>query len=143
MNSHQSVRLAVTTILLLLWTGFLILQALGYGIGFFFDPAARLGDFASPPPTADAELTTALVGLVGAGMLGAAAVLACAVVLILRRDPAAAYLVMAVGGLYVLAGVSAIRAAWTWDAYFYIGTGGLALLLAAVWRRVGLRGIEG
>ena len=41
--------LALTAALVLLM-GFLILQALGYGIGFFLDPVSGLGEFVSPPP---------------------------------------------------------------------------------------------
>jgi hypothetical protein len=142
MKAPRPVRLAVTTALLLL-TGLLILQALGYGLGFFFDPASGLGEFASPPPTEGDELTVALVGLVGAGMLGAAGVLALGVVLVLRGDPAGSYLIMAVGGVYVLAGLSVMRASWTWDAYFYIVGGGLVGSLAAAWRSLSARELNG
>ena len=130
MEPPKAVRFAATTTLLLL-IAVLILQALGYGIGFFFDPAGGLGEFATRPPDGEDALTVALVGLVGAGMLGAAVLLAVSAALILRENPAGSYLAMAVGGVYVLAGLSAMRSAWVWDGYFYLGTGGLVLLLAA------------
>ena len=133
MSLPRYARLGVTAILLLL-IGVLVLQALGYGIGFFFDPAGGLGEFASPPPPGEDELTVALIGLVGAGMLGAAAVLAVAFVLILRGKPAGSHLAMAVGCVYLLAGLSAFRASWTWDAYFYLASGGLLSSLSIVWR---------
>lgn len=125
-------RVVLTTMLLVL-IAVLVLQALGYGLGFFFDPASGLGEFASPPPPGEDALTVALIGLVGVGMLGAAALLATSGVMVLRRRAAGSYAAMFVGAVYVLAGVSVLRADWAWDAYFYLGSGiGLVVLAAMV-----------
>lgn len=121
-------------IALLLVVGFVVLQALGYGVGFFFDPAGGVGEFASPPGDPEDELTIALVGLVGVGMLGTVLMLGLAVSLIMKSDPAGPYIAMTVGAVYVLAGVSAWRAGWTWDASFYAGAGTVLVLLAVAVR---------
>ena len=135
-GSSKGVRFVLTTTLLLL-IALLILQALGYGLGFFLDPGSGIGEFAVPPTSDDDPLTVALVGLVGVGMLGAALALGLAAFLLLRRNPAGSYLAVAVGAAYVLAGVSAFRAGWTWDASFYAGSGGLlvGLSVAVRWLR--------
>ena len=130
-ESPKRARIAVTTTMLLLMA-FLILQALGYGIGFFIDPTSGLGEFTSPPPAGSDDLTAALVGLVGVGMIGAAVLLALSAVLVLRGHPVGSSIAMVVGGIYLLAGVSVMRAGWTWDASFYLGGGGSLLLLSAV-----------
>ncbi|MEQ8330367.1 MAG: hypothetical protein RH859_07910 [Longimicrobiales bacterium] len=132
-GSSKGVRFVLTTTLVLL-IGLLVLQALGYGIGFFLDPASGVGEFASPPASDRDALTVALVGLVGVGMLGAATALGLAAVLILRRNPAGTYLAVAVGAVYVLAGISAFRAGWAWDASFYAGSGGLLMGLSVAVR---------
>lgn len=128
---------AVTRTALFLLIGLLILQALGYGIGFFFDPASGAGEFASPPPEVADELTIALVGLVGAGMLGAALFLGLAAVLVWRTEPAGTWIAMTIGFVYVLSGASAYRAGWGWDAYFYAGTGALLFVLSLADRWLG------
>lgn len=125
----RRIRVVVTGALLLV-LGVLILQALGYGIGFFLDPASGVGEFASPPPEIVDALTVALVGLVGVGMIGAAAMLGLAAMLIIRANPAGTYVAMTVGGVYILTGVSAWRAGWAWDASFYVCSGVLLLLLS-------------
>lgn len=122
----------ITTLVLLI--GFLVLQSLGYGIGFFLDPASGTGEFATPPSVEDDPLTVALVGLVGVGMLGAAGLLTLAAVLVVKGVPAGTYVVMAIGVVYMLAGVSVHRAGWTWDARFYLVGGGLLLALAGAVR---------
>lgn len=132
-KSMRPVRL-VSMIALLLVMGFLILQALGYGIGFFFDPTSGVGEFASPPSDPVDELTVALVGLVGVGMLGTAVLLAVSALLVIKGNPAGTYIAMVVGGVYVLAGVSVLRVGWAWDAYFYAGGGMILFLLALVQR---------
>lgn len=124
----------VLTATMVLLMCFLILQALGYGIGFFVDPVSGLGEFASPPPPGSDDLTVALVGLVGVGMIGAAALMALSVVLVLRGRPVGSTIGMLVGCIYLLAGVSVMRAGWTWDASFYLGGGGSLLLLCAASR---------
>ncbi|NNM34858.1 MAG: hypothetical protein HKO53_17405 [Gemmatimonadetes bacterium] len=120
---------------LLLVIAILILQALGYGIGFFLDPASGLGEFATPPPEGTDALTVALVGMTGVGMIGAAALLALAAGLVLGGRRAGGYVAITVGGVYILAGMSAFRAGWSGDAYFYAGAGLLLLVLAgaALW----------
>ncbi len=124
----------VSTAALLLVMAFLILQALGYGIGFFVDPASGVGEFASPPPDPVDELTVALVGQVGVGMLGTAMLLALAGFLVVRRNPAGPCITMVVGAVYVLAGISAWRSEWAWDAYFYGGGGAVLFVLSLlVW----------
>lgn len=125
----RRIRFAVTGALLLV-LGLLVLQALGYGIGFFLDPASGVGEFASPPPDVVDELTVALVGLVGVGMLGTAAMLGLAAVLIVRGNSAGTYIMATIGGIYILAGFSAWRAGWAWDASFYVCSGALLLLLS-------------
>ncbi|NNF15045.1 MAG: hypothetical protein HKN72_17600 [Gemmatimonadetes bacterium] len=132
----RRIRFVVTGALLLVM-GLLILQALGYGIGFFLDPASGVGEFASPPPEIVDELTIALVGLVGVGMIGAAAMLGLAAMLIVRANSAGTYVTMTLGGIYVLTGFSAWRAGWAWDASFYVCGGALLFLLslAVAWFR--------
>ena len=127
----------VVTAALLLLTVVLILQALGYGIGFFFDPKSGVGEFASPPPAGDNELTVALIGLIGVGMLASAATLTLSAALVIKRRTAGPFLAMAVGFAYVLAGGSVLRVGWVWDASFYAGSGALLILLA-----VALRGLR-
>ncbi len=135
-RARKGRRVAVTLPLLLLM-GVLVAQALGYGIGFFFDPTSGLGEFASPPPAEDSPLTVALIGLVGVGMLAAAAALSLAAILIFRRHPGGLHVAMFIGCVYVLAGVSVLRAGWTGDAGFYLGSGGLLVLLAGATRLIG------
>ncbi|NNF28059.1 MAG: hypothetical protein HKN73_12610 [Gemmatimonadetes bacterium] len=120
---------------LLLVIAILILQAVGYGVGFFLDPVSGLAEFASPPPEGTDALTVALVGMTGVGMIGAAALLVLAAALTLGGRPAGGYLAITVGGVYILAGLSAFRAGWSGDAYFYVGAGLLLLVLAGgtVW----------
>ena len=82
------------------------------------------------------ELTVALVGLVGVGMLGAAAVLALAAILIWRARPSGAYLAMITGGVYLLIAMRAHAAEWWWDARFYGAAGALLIVLSAAVRRL-------
>ena len=128
-SDRRTLRRLLTVVQLLL-IGLMILQALGYGIGFFLDPASGVGEFASPPPDVVDDLTVALVGLVGVAMLGTAVALSLAVFLVVRGVGAGHLLAAAVGLVYVLAGVSALRSGWAWDARFYAGTGGLLALLS-------------
>lgn len=137
-ESKKQIRGVVAAALLLLMAA-LVLQALGYGIGFFFVPESGLGEFASPPRGGD-ELTVALIGLIGAGMLGAAGLLIWSAVLVFKNDPTGPFIAMAVGVVYMLAGVSVLRSGWTWDAAFYAGSGALLVLLSGAVR--GLRGPE-
>ena len=58
----------------------------------------------------------ALVGLVGVGMLGIAALLILSAILVCRANPTGAYVAMVIGGIYVLSGLCAFRAEWWWDA---------------------------
>lgn len=134
-ESPRTLRLVVTGALLLL-IAMLVLQALGYGIGFFVDPASGLVEFASPPPPEDDDLTIALIGLIGVGMLAAATILVCSAVLVLKSNPIGPLIAMALGSVYMLAGVSVFRAGWTWDASFYAGSGGLLLLLSGAAHRL-------
>ena len=131
----------IVRITLLVVIGILILQSLGYGVGFFLDPAGGVGEFASPPVDPEDELTIALVGLIGVGMLGTVAMLALAVTLIMKTNPAGTYIAMTIGAVYGLAGASAWRAGWIWDASFYAGAGAL-LTLAIAQRWLDARAIE-
>ncbi|NNF27035.1 MAG: hypothetical protein HKN73_07445 [Gemmatimonadetes bacterium] len=132
----------IVRIALLFVIGILILQSLGYGVGFFFDPAGGVGEFASPPVDPEDELTIALVGLVGVGMLGTVAMLALAVTLIVKANPAGTYIAMTIGAVYVLTGASAWRAGWTWDASFYACAGALLMVLAIAHRWLEARTAE-
>lgn len=126
-------RIASTALLVVI--GVLVLQALGYGIGFYLDPASGVDEFASPPPAIPDELTIALVGIVGAAMIGTAVMLTTAAVLVVRGNAAGALVSFVVGAVYVLTGVSSYRSDWAWDAGFYSATGLLLMLLSAVVRR--------
>lgn len=119
----------------LLLTGVLILQGLAYGVGFFLDPASGLGEFATPPGADDDQLAIGLVGLVGVAMIGAAALLAWSAILLFKDDAFAPRMTMLVGAMYVLAGISAYRVGWMWDASFYAGTGVLLFTLSVVVHR--------
>ena len=68
----RTIRIILTTALILL-IGLLVLQALGYGVGFAIGPESGVREFGYEEPTAMDDLTVALVGLVGVGMLGIAA----------------------------------------------------------------------
>lgn len=136
MAPHRKALRPLLTTALFLLMGLLVLQALGYGIGFFIDPSSGVGEFGTEPPAVGDDLTVALVGLVGVGMLGVAALLVLAAILVWRANPDGAYVAMIVGGCYILAGVSAARAGWSWDAYFYSVTGGLLVFLSAAVRWV-------
>jgi hypothetical protein len=134
MRSHSTaVRRIVTTALLIL-LGLLVLQALAYGIGFAIDPAGGVGEFGQEPPPIVDDLTVGLVGLIGVGMLGMSALLTLSAVLIWRGIPTGATIAMVVGGVYLLAGMSALRAGWMWDAYFYGITGPLLIALSTAVR---------
>lgn len=122
---------SVLTIGAIVWMAFMIVQALGYGVGFALDPASGVGEFASEPPDVPNDLTVALVGLVGVGMLGMAALLAMAASLMWRARPSGAWLAMIGGSVYVAAGLSAFRAGWAWDGWFYVVAGGVLVSLAA------------
>lgn len=133
-DSSTRTRRLVTGIWLLL-VAVLVLQSLGYGIGFFLDPASGLGEFATPPPAGgDDALTVGLIGMVGVGMLGAAALFALAAFHTLRGSTAGAHLGIVLGVVYVLAGVSAFRSGWGWDAWFYTGAGLLLMMTSAAVR---------
>lgn len=125
----KTVRLVLTTALSLL-IGLLVLQSLGYGIGFAIDPAAGVDEFGYETPTVVEDLTIELVGLVGVGMLGVATLLMLSAILIWREEAAGAYIAVISGGVYVMAGIRAFHAGWWWDAYFYSGTGALLIILS-------------
>ena len=129
----KTVRLILTTVLILL-IGLLVLQAIGYGVGFAIDPESGVKEFGYEEPTVVEDLTVALVGLVGVGMLGIAALLILSAILVWRANPAGAYVAMMIGGIYVLSGLCAFRAEWWWDASFYTFTGALLIVLSAAVR---------
>jgi len=123
----------ILTAALIVLIGLLVLQALGYGIGFVIDPESGVGEFGYEKPTVVDNLTVTLVGLVGVGMLGVAALLILSAILVWRGNPAGAYVAMIIGGVYIGAGLCALRAEWWWDAWFYGGTGAsLTVLSVAV-----------
>lgn len=124
----------ILTALLLVLIGLLVLQALGYGIGFALDPASGVREFGYEKPNVVDDLTVTLVGLIGVGMLGTAALLTLAAILVWRRRPAGASIAMIIGGVYLLAGIRAHCAEWWWDAYFYGATGALLIVVSAVVR---------
>lgn len=124
----------ILTALLLVLIGLLVLQALGYGIGFALDPASGVREFGYEKPNVVDDLTVTLVGLIGVGMLGTAALLTLAAILVWRRRPAGASIAMIIGGVYLLAGIRAYCAEWWWDAYFYFATGALLIVVSAVVR---------
>lgn len=129
----KTIRIILTTVLTLL-LGLLVLQALGYGVGFAIDPESGVKEFGYEEPTVVDDLTVALVGLVGVGMIGIAALLILSAILVWRANPAGAYVAMIIGGIYVLAGICAFRAEWWWDANFYSITGALLIVLSAAVR---------
>ena len=129
----EAFRRVLATVLILL-IGLLVLQALGYGVGFVIDPESGVKEFGYEKPTVVEDLTVALVGLVGVGMLGVAALLTLSAGLVWRGNPAGVYVAMAIGGSYVLAGLCAYRAEWWWDANFYNATGAMLIVLSAAVR---------
>ena len=129
----KTIRSTLTTVLMLL-IGLLVLQSLGYGVGFAIDPEGGVGEFGYEVPPAVDDLTVTLVGLVGVGMLGITALLILSAVLVWRANPAGAHVAMITGGIYVLAGMNAFRAALWWDANFYGITGVSLIVLSAVVR---------
>lgn len=140
----KAARTLLTTVLMLL-IGLLVLQALAYGVSFALDPASGVKEFGYEEPTVVDDLTVALVGLVGVGMVGVAALLFLSAVLVWRANPAGAWAATIVGGLYVLAGLCAYRAEWWWDVYFYSVTGAMLIVLSAAvsWLRSHERPGEG
>jgi len=129
-RDSKTLRTVLTTTLILL-IGLLVLQALAYGVGFALDPESGVQEFGYEKPTAVGDLTVALVGLIGVGMLGTAALLSLAAVLVWRANPVGGSIAMVIGGVYVLAGLCALRAEWWWDAYFYSIAGTALIVLAA------------
>ena len=129
----KTIRIILTTVLSLL-IGLLVLQALGYGVGFAIDPESGVKEFGYEEPTVVDDLTVTLVGLVGVGMLGVAALLTLSAILVWRASPAGAYVAMITGGVYVLAGMRAFHAEWWWDANFYSITGASLIVLSAAVR---------
>lgn len=129
------------SVVLTLLIGLLVLQALAYGISFALNPEGGVGEFATKPTPGD-ELTVALVGLVGVGMIGFAALMILSVLLVWRRNPAGAYVAMILGGIYIAVGLCALRASWGWDAWFYGITGASLIVLSAAvrWLQTGERG---
>ena len=107
----KSLRVGLTAVLTVL-IGLLVLQALAYGLTFAIDPAGGVKEFGYEAPTVVEDLTVALVGLVGVGMVGAAALLVFSAILIWRKNPAGAYLAIIVGAVYVLSGFCSFRAEW-------------------------------
>ncbi len=139
-SRSETIRVTLTTVLSLL-IGLLVLQALGYGVGFAMNPAGGVGEFGLEVPADVDDLTVALVGVVGVGMLGVAALLVLSAFLVWRANPAGAYVAMITGGVYVLAGLNAARAEMTWDANFYGITGASLIVLSAAvrWLQKGVR----
>ena len=129
----KTIRIILTTVLVLL-IGLLVLQALSYGVGFALYPESGVKEFGYEEPTAVDDLTVTLVGLVGVGMLGTAALLILSAILVWRANPAGAYVAMITGGVYVLSGMCALRAEWWWDANFYTIAGASLILLSAAVR---------
>lgn len=123
------IRKLLTAVLMLL-IGLLVVQALGYGIGFAMDPESGVQELGGEEPSAVEDLTVALVGWVGVAMLGFAALLILSAILIWRADRAGAHVATILGGIYVLVGMRAFRAEWWWDAYFYSVTGALLVVLS-------------
>ncbi len=123
------IRKLLTAVLMLL-IGLLVVQALGYGIGFAMDPESGVQELGGEEPSAVEDLTVALVGWVGVAMLGFAALLILSAILIWRADRAGAHVTTILGGIYVLVGMRAFRAEWWWDAYFYSVTGALLVVLS-------------
>ena len=130
---RKTIRILLTTVLTLLM-GLLVLQAVAYGLTFALDPEAGVHEFASKPADGGDELAVALVGMVGVGMLGTAALLVLSAILVWRSNPAGTSIAMITGGVYVLAGLCAHRAAWEWDAWFYGLTGAALVILSAAVR---------
>ena len=83
----KTVRLTLTAVLIAL-IGLLVLQALGYGVGFAIDPESGVNEFGYEEPTVVENLTVALVGLLGVGMVGIAALLILSAILVWRANPA-------------------------------------------------------
>lgn len=131
--TQRTLRKILTAVLLVL-IGLMVLQALGYGIDFALDPASGVREFGYEKSTVVDDLTVTLVGLIGVGMLGTAALLTLAAILVWRRRPAGASIAMIIGGVYLLAGIRAYCAEWWWDAYFYFATGALLIVVSAVVR---------
>jgi hypothetical protein len=132
MARHSNIIRRILTAALTLLIGLLVLQALGYGIGFVIDPESGVAEFGYEKPTVVDDLTVTLVGLVGVGMLGIAALLILSAILVWRGNPAGTYVAVILGGIYVAAGLCALRAEWWWDAGFYGGTGASLIVLSAV-----------
>ena len=102
MTSHfKTIRIVLTTTLILL---------MGYGVGFALDPESGVRAFGYEEPTVVNNLVVTLVGLVGVGMLGFAALLILSVILVWREDPSGPYVAMITGGVYVLVSACAFRA---------------------------------
>ena len=109
----------------------LVLQALAYGLSFAIDPAVGVDAFGYEAPAVVDDLTVALVGMAGVGMIGTAALLVLSAILVWRVNPAGAYLAAIVGAVYLGLGRCSYRAEWWWDANFY-GLAGTTLLVLAV-----------
>ncbi|MDH3734240.1 MAG: hypothetical protein OEU54_11940 [Gemmatimonadota bacterium] len=130
MARHSDITRRILTLTLTLLIGLLVLQALGYGIGFVIDPESGAGEFATEAPSVVDDLTITLVRLAGVGMLGFAALMVLSAILVWRRNPAGIYVAMILGGIYIAVGLSALRAGWRWDAGFYGGTGVALIVLS-------------
>jgi len=122
------------SVVLTLLIGLMVLQALAYGISFALNPEGGVGEFATKPTVGD-ELTVALVGLVGVGMIGFAALMILSTILIWRGNPAGAWVVMILGGVYIAVSLCSHRAGWSWDANYYgmFGTALIVLSAAVGW----------
>lgn len=142
MARHSNITRRIVKAALTLLIGLLVMQALGYGIGFVVDPASGVREFGYEKRTVVDDLMVTLVGLVGVGMLGIAALLTLSAILVWRGNPAGAYVAMVLGGTYVAVGLCALRAEWWWDAGFYGGTGASLIVLSAAegWLHARARG---
>ncbi len=129
----KTIRTLLTAVLTVL-IGVLVLQALAYGVSFAIAPAGGVNEFGYDKPAVVDDLTVALVGMIGVGMLGSAAFLTLAAILVWRANPAGAYVAMILGVVYILEGLCAFRAEWWWDARFFCVAGTTLVLLSAVVR---------
>ncbi len=110
-------------------------RSASYGFGFLTSRGPMLGGFGHDPAQGTPAVALTLIGILGVGLLTAAAVDGLCAWLILRGERAGFWLSFVLGGSHLLfAGVFASEA-MTFDAFFSLGMGGAIVLLAsiAVW----------